>query len=78
MWIGPRQIPSWDTDSLAHSMYRREFESKTLKLSKLARSALTCLCITVTQEEAIKAKTRKASENVLPVFIDQWDDRWKV
>lgn len=78
MWLGPRQIPSWDTDSLAHSMYRHEFESKTLKLGKLARSALACLYITVAQEEASKAKTRKASENVLPVFIDQWDDRWKV
>jgi len=78
MWVGPQPGSSWDTDSLAYSIRRHEFEAKTLKLAKLVRSALACLCIAVTQEEARKAKTKTPGQKVMPVFIDRWEDDWKI
>ena len=64
-------------DSLAYSLYRSNFEVKTLKLLKLARSALIYLTLAVQCEE-LKRRTEKCPDSVvvsLPSYI--FDDSWK-
>jgi hypothetical protein len=64
-------------DSLAHSLYRSDFEVKTLKLLKLARSALIYLTLAVQCEE-LKRRAEKCPDSMvvsLPSYV--FDDSWK-
>ncbi len=70
MWSGK---PSDDSmisnlfyDDLAYSMYRSDFERKTLKLLKLARAALMYLVFAMKVEEGRREKLRDPSEIILP------------
>jgi hypothetical protein len=65
-------------DSLAYSLYRKVFESKTLKLIKLARAALIYLSLAVHREEQVRGEERDNDEIVAPAFLDEFDDKWKV
>ena len=64
-------------DSLAFSMYREEFELKTLKLIKLARAALIYLSLAVHTEE-YKRDQEKEAGKVLPTQLEKYDDNWKI
>ncbi len=49
-------------DTLAFSVYRQDFESKTLKIMKLVRAALIYLSLGVKVEEVRRAKERGADQ----------------
>lgn len=64
-------------DTLAYSVYRDDFEAKTLRLLKMARAALIYLALAIHAEERLRAKSRKP-DAVIPGFpLDLWDDEWK-
>lgn len=64
-------------DTLAHSLSRRDFEAKTLRLLKMARSALIYLSLAIRLEEQGRAKKRDSLEIVPPISVPQVDDKWK-
>ena len=82
MWRGP--TPADDpfyghsTDSLAASFYRQDFEAKALRLLTMARAALIYLSLAIHSEEAKREGARPKKGLVMPVFMDTWDDKWKV
>jgi tetratricopeptide (TPR) repeat protein len=82
MWRGPDgsddPLFSHSTDTLAASFYRRDFESKALRLLKMARAALIYLSLAIHSEEAKRERERPKKGVVLPMFMDTWDDQWKV
>lgn len=65
------------TDTLAYSLYRSEFEEKTLKLLKLARSALIYLSLTIQCEELKRNKERNPDKCIMKITQDLFDDDWK-
>jgi len=66
-------------DSLAFSVYRRVFEDKTLRLLKMARCALIYLSLAIHSEELQRRRNGEGSgKTALPIFLDVWEDRWKV
>lgn len=64
-------------DSLAFSVGRQEFEAKTLRLLKMARAALIYLSLAIHVEERRKESAR-GEKPVMPMFLDRWEDRWKM
>ncbi len=64
-------------DSLAYSMYRKDFEAKTLKLIKLSRVALMYLSLAVHSEELQRAQKRGSDEIVMPMYLNKFEDDWK-
>lgn len=66
------------TDTLAFSIYRREFEVKTLKLLKMTRAALIYLSLAIHWEEQRRAKERDSKTVVPEMPLDIWEDKWKV
>ncbi len=80
-WIGldkKEALHPWDVDALAHSVYRRDFEARALRLLKMVRAALIYLCAAVGVEERRRRQNRKTKEPVLPMPIDYWEDDWKM
>ncbi|MBC8287758.1 MAG: hypothetical protein H8E42_09845 [Nitrospinae bacterium] len=57
------------------SMYRTEFEEKTLKLLKLARAALIYLSLGISVEEI--SKKNEAPKERIQMNLDIWEDDWK-
>lgn len=80
-WTGP--LAFQDTlgkameDSLALSVYRRDFEQSTISLMRLVRAALIYLSLGVHIEERHKAKGRDSGAVVMPMWMDTWKDEWK-
>jgi hypothetical protein len=74
--FGPLDSPHPE-DTLAYSIGRFELTEKTLKMLKLARSAIVYLILAVHSEESARSKSRKNSDDVLNIYIDTWDDSWK-
>lgn len=65
-------------DTLAFSIYRREFEAKTLRLLKLVRATLIYLSLAINYEEYRRAKER-GPDNIVPgIQLDVWKNEWKV
>lgn len=64
-------------DTLAHSVYREEFERKTINILKLARAALIYLSLGIQAEEKLRTKSRSEEKIVPPIMLDLWDDDWK-
>ena len=65
-------------DTLAFSVYRREFEVKTLKLIKMARSALMYLSLAIHVEEK-QRRTENEHKTITPkVALDTFEDDWKL
>lgn len=82
LWSGPPSDNNVSSlalaDTLAFSMYRREFDAKTLRLIKMTRAALIYLSLALYCEEQRRAKER-SSDSVIPeVPLDIWEDEWKV
>ena len=65
-------------DNLALSIYRREFESKTLRLIKMARAALIYLSLAIHCEEQQRSKERYPNGTIPKIPLDVWEDEWKV
>lgn len=65
-------------DNVTFSMHRREFESKTLRLIKMARAALIYLSLAIHYEEQ-RRLTEQHSNSIIPeIQLDVWEDEWKV
>jgi len=80
LWRGPSSDNNFGfnlKDSLAFSMYREDFELKTLKLIKLARAALIYLSLAVHVEEHKRTQEKEAGK-VLPIQLEKYDDDWKI
>ena len=65
-------------DDLAVSVYRREFEAKTLRLIKMARAALIYLSLAIHCEERQRERERRPDNILLRTPLDIWEDDWKV
>ncbi|HEX3104812.1 MAG TPA: LA2681 family HEPN domain-containing protein [Terriglobales bacterium] len=79
LWHGPRRKPDMLTaldDTLAFSVRRADFESQTIRLYQLVRSALIYLACTVHSHELRKKKGLQ-SERIMPMFLPDFDDEWK-
>jgi tetratricopeptide (TPR) repeat protein len=82
MWRGPESandpfLRHW-TDELAASFYRTDFEAKALRLLKMARAAMIYLSLVIYSEEANREREKPTEGLSLPMFLDTWDDQWKV
>jgi tetratricopeptide (TPR) repeat protein len=79
-WHGPTKdkISRRLADTLALSMYKKEFEVKTLRLIKMVRAALIYLSLTIHSEEHQRAKVRKPGAIIPGLRLDIWEDKWKV
>jgi len=82
LWPGPPSAGDWIStalaDTLAFSMYRREFQAKTLRLIKMARAALIYLSLAIHCEEQQRAKERGPHGIVPGMRLDISDNDWKV
>lgn len=65
-------------DTLAYSIGRDELSQKTLKMLQLARSAIVYLLLAIRNEELARAKGRQDNGKVANIYIDTWDDNWKL
>lgn len=85
IWAGePKELDGL-TDTLAYSIYRSDFEAKTLKLMKMARAALIYMSLTIHKEELQRAKRRNEErKNItgetiqIEMPLDIWEDEWKI
>lgn len=64
-------------DKLAYFISRSELKSKTLRLLKLVRASILYLSFAVHIEEIKKAKAPERTVFV-NMFLDNWEDRWKI
>lgn len=73
------RLPDFDftRDKLAYFISRSELASKTLRLLKLVRVSISYLCFAIHIEEIEKEKTQDKSR-IGHMFIDSWEDDWKV
>lgn len=82
LWRGPPSeldtMTGAMTDKLAFSVYRYDFETKTLRLLKMVRAALIYLSLAVHQEEKKRAESRDPNERILSMEPDIWEDGWKL
>ena len=70
----PQQLPD---DPIAVSLYRGDFEEKTLRILKLARAALIYLSLGVGREEDERAAKISPNSIIPPLLLDTYDDDWK-
>ena len=66
------------TDTLAFSMYRRDFQEKALRLIKMARAALIYLSLAIHWEERERKQKRGPDVFAPGMPMDVWEDEWKV
>jgi tetratricopeptide (TPR) repeat protein len=80
-WSGIRisrdPVDAWRVDTLAHSLYRDDFERRTLRLMRLARAALMYLSAAIYVEECTRRAEKSGAETTLPIELDTYDDEWK-
>lgn len=77
LWLGKRYKKKKSValeDTLAFSIYRLEFEAKTLRLMKMVRAALIYLSLGIHYEEQQRMKD---DSPVGKVVLDVWEDDWK-
>lgn len=82
MWFGPlekdHEVFRSMADTLAFSMYRRDFKGEALRLLKIARAALIYLSLAIHWEEQRRKKERGPDIIVPGMPMDVWEDEWKV
>lgn len=69
------EMPRADQQQLGYSMYKGDFETRTLRLLKLARGALMYLSLSVASEE--RRRHNGNGKLVMPMPLYIWEDRWK-
>ncbi len=81
MWSGPMteddEVRAGLTDSLAYSMYRTDFEEKTLKIIKITRAALIYLSLAICVEEKRRESEKSGEGLIANMVLDVWEDEWK-
>jgi len=65
-----------DPQALRYSIYKRDFEIRTLRLIKLARAALIHLSLSVWSEEHARRKN-DGLKRAFPMPLAIWRDEWK-
>ena len=70
--------PELREDSLAYSIGRSEMVEKTLNMLKMARSALVYLILAIHTEELARERARDGNTKAAEIFIDTFDDSWKL
>ena len=60
------------------SLRRDDFQKKTLRLLKMARAALIYLSLGIEAEERRRETDRGPDKFVPGMFMDVWEDNWKV
>lgn len=65
-------------DKLAYSISRREFEQKTFGLLKMTRAALIYLSLGIHCEEKRRAQKKDTANHIPRMFLDIWEDEWKI
>jgi hypothetical protein len=82
LWRGPRseldEVTRAMTDTLAFSVYRYDFETRVLRLLKMARAGLVYLSLAVNREEKRRAEKRNPDAPILEMETDIWEDEWKL
>jgi tetratricopeptide (TPR) repeat protein len=80
LWSGPNDgLPdSGLKDTLAFSVYRKDFEARTLKLLKMARAALIYLSLSVHADEQMRAQKKPSGSITVPMSLDAYEDNWKI
>ena len=79
MWHGPRRKPGVVTaleDTLAFSVRRTGFESQTIRLYQLVRSALIYLACSVHSHE-LRNRQALQNESITSMLLPDFDDHWK-
>ena len=79
-WTGQganSEPPTVVTDTLAFSLYRRDFEIMALDVVGLARTALIYLSLAIHCEEKRRASQDTDSRMKMPMPLDIWEDEWK-
>jgi hypothetical protein len=75
--FGPTHLPEGMADTLAYSMFRPDFEKKTLRLMKIVRASLIYLSTAIHKEEKHREQeSPKKKVFPMPPF-DKFDDDWK-
>jgi hypothetical protein len=64
-------------DTFAHSVSREDLERRTLRVLKLARSALIYLSLGMHHEERRRRAAAKPGARTAPMHLDTWEDEWK-
>jgi len=64
-------------DDLAYSISETDLNRRTLRVLKLARSALVALSLGMHREEQQRAKGATGTTLRMPMTLDTWDDDWK-
>lgn len=77
MMLPPPAPGLWRDDTLTLSVERQDFDRKTLRLLRLARTALMYLSLAMHQEEARRAADPKRPASVA-IALGQWEDDWKI
>jgi hypothetical protein len=65
-------------DNLAFSLYHGDFETKTLRLLKVARAALIYLSLSIHCEEYLRQQESDSSRIIVGQELDIWRDEWKL
>lgn len=75
-WAPARIAPSGGSGELGKSISSSEMEAKTLRVIKIARSALCYLSLAIGREEQLRAEGRLEGLTMsMPLFT--WSDSWK-
>lgn len=72
-----KQATDWQSDALAFSMKRGEFENKALRLLKMTRASLIYLSLAIHAEERVRNQTRSKDGSILRMPLDIYEDDWK-
>ena len=82
LWPGPssdnKETVLGLTDTLAFSMYRRDFEAKTLRVIKMMRAAMIYLSLAIHCEEKQRAGKIGPDCIVPGIPLDVWENDWKL
>ena len=82
LWSGrhsnDKEIDRALSDTLAFSLYRCDFEAKTLRLLKMARAALIYLSLAIHREEQRRASERGPDAKIGLMPSSLIEDEWKV
>lgn len=67
-----------EIDIVEYSIYRTDFEKKTLRLIKNVRAAIIYLSLSLHEEETIRAQSRSPDIPIVEIEMDNWEDEWKL
>lgn len=72
----PSEVDEENTKTIA--IWKEDFIQKVLRLFKLARAALIYLSLGIHIEECKKVSAFGENNIIAPMFLDTWEDEWKL